>query len=379
MVVQSVARNITNALENNGCEVISTSINNTNAGSVICESINDGIDIIYTLNPTALLIDTGNNIKLFSRITTTMFVHMLDSPIYFINTPGFIEMTRANNIVFVAPDSEWLSFLHKYCGVKLTRLLFIPFGAPINSETISGQQKWDFVFFGTLDKTLAKISFNPSVFRDKPYAKALGLGYFYDLLNTSVNSDIGASYQFWQQKLLDINPSNSIAALCEIDSYLKALKRWTIAKQLLRLKDCKVCFIGGGWEEAFGGTHNFTFINSAPYDDQFKIFQLSKVVINCDPNFVFGIHDRVYNALMVKSRIITNNNIYSRHLRESGYIIGLYSADGSDFLDSSIDTLNFKDSDLEYNQILALTYDTWDSRMSKLLAYNKLLQDKHIL
>ena len=63
---------------------------------------------------------------------------------------------------------------------------------------------------------------------------------------------------------------------------------------------------------------NWKFFRVVSYDQQFNIFSQTKFVLNLDPNWTYGVHDRVFNALGSGAAVMTNENHYSNVLFHEG-------------------------------------------------------------
>jgi spore maturation protein CgeB len=65
---------------------------------------------------------------------------------------------------------------------------------------------------------------------------------------------------------------------------------------------------GTGWDRFGKLPDSIKLIGAAHYDKQFDFFNESRFLINLDPNWGHGVHDRVFNAMSVGCCVITNTN-----------------------------------------------------------------------
>jgi spore maturation protein CgeB len=63
-----------------------------------------------------------------------------------------------------------------------------------------------------------------------------------------------------------------------------------------------------------------------PKDQRINIFKNSKLIINVDPNWASGVHDRVFNAISSGAAVYTNGNKYTEMYFRDSYNMGLYKS-----------------------------------------------------
>ncbi|MCH8179345.1 MAG: methyltransferase domain-containing protein [Proteobacteria bacterium] len=104
---------------------------------------------------------------------------------------------------------------------------------------------------------------------------------------------------------------------CAADSFLKRSRRLA---GVMALRGQPVDFIGPGWEDAFGDEPGFRFLGSVEHPHLPRLMALYKGVVNFDPNWSWGMHDRAYTALSLGVPVMTHAN---RAIQDEGLPAGL--------------------------------------------------------
>ena len=100
------------------------------------------------------------------------------------------------------------------------------------------------------------------------------------------------------------------------DSYLKRCRRIFTVREL---KNFNVQIYGSGWSEVAGEIPpNWNLSESVSYSKQFDIFLDSDIILNVDPVWSEGIHDRVFNAMSCGAIPLTNYNKLTPFFLEHG-------------------------------------------------------------
>jgi spore maturation protein CgeB len=63
----------------------------------------------------------------------------------------------------------------------------------------------------------------------------------------------------------------------------------------------------------------WTVHGPVPYLEQFEVFRRSRLVLNLDPNWSHGVHDRVFNAMSVGTPALTNDNAWASSCLDDGH------------------------------------------------------------
>ena len=69
-----------------------------------------------------------------------------------------------------------------------------------------------------------------------------------------------------------------------------------------------VDFYGSGWQAALGDIPDFRHVGRVHHDDIALLIPHYRAVLNFDPNWSGGVHDRVYTAAAMGVTVVTNTN-----------------------------------------------------------------------
>lgn len=106
---------------------------------------------------------------------------------------------------------------------------------------------------------------------------------------------------------IDLLNSDLLKFAASIDTYIRKNTRISAVRSLSRFP---IDIYGPGWESHFHQSTNIQFKGSIPHDGIPIVARQYAAVINFDPNFEDGVHDRVLTALGVGTKVITNENYF---------------------------------------------------------------------
>ncbi len=89
------------------------------------------------------------------------------------------------------------------------------------------------------------------------------------------------------------------------DSFIKRHRRVIAAESL---RGVPVDFVGSGWQPEFGDEPSFRFMGNLPHGSLTRLTSLYAALVNFDPNWEWGMHDRVFSALSVGVPVFTHAN-----------------------------------------------------------------------
>lgn len=89
------------------------------------------------------------------------------------------------------------------------------------------------------------------------------------------------------------------------DSFVKRHRR-VIAVESLR--GLPVDFVGSGWQQEFADEPAFRFMGNMPHGSLTRLMSFYAALVNFDPNWEWGMHDRVFSALSVGVPVFTHAN-----------------------------------------------------------------------
>ncbi|CAN5143994.1 hypothetical protein BH11PSE9_BH11PSE9_17490 [soil metagenome] len=275
-----------------------------------------GVICIGTL-PLALRLDGR---LLHQRLTCPVYAYFLDSPIYDIaRVPAarqflqdawqeerlvpllaensYLQLLRAGSQPVLPPQSRYLPFAafaatptKRNTPPPQRRLLVV---GSLGQELSSGAVRQDLLqtlrdanHSGIAEADLLRVGERLM----QPQARGNCAADFADALGASARSLI-------EQPLLNL--------CCAADSYMKRSRRLA---GIEALRGQPVDFIGPGWKEVFGAQAGFRFLGSVDHGDLGALMGLYRGVMNFDPNWEWGMHDRAYTALSQGVPVLTHAN-----------------------------------------------------------------------
>lgn len=111
--------------------------------------------------------------------------------------------------------------------------------------------------------------------------------------------------------LLGLPPRAALAP--EVQRFVAAadsrLKRHRRILAVQSLRGVEVDFAGPGWEQRFGDEPGFRFLGTLAHPRLARLMTLYRGVVNFDPNWEWGPHDRVFTALSAGVPVFTHHNL----------------------------------------------------------------------
>jgi len=144
------------------------------------------------------------------------------------------------------------------------------------------------------------------------------------------------------------------------DSSIKRTRRIAAIESL---RGVPVDFIGSGWQEYFTGQEGFRFLGGIGHSDIARLLPLYRGLVNFDPNWEWGMHDRVYTALSCGVPVFThmNQEITERELHTNA--VHPYSPNAPALREEANYLLSIAPKDLESLQVKDIC---WNERISRL-------------
>jgi hypothetical protein len=102
------------------------------------------------------------------------------------------------------------------------------------------------------------------------------------------------------------------ALVCAADSWLK---RWRRVQAINSLRGLPVDFVGPGWDQVYGQVADFRFLGALPHRQLARLTRLYRGLLNFDPNWEHGAHDRLYTALSMGVPVLSHANTAHRECR----------------------------------------------------------------
>jgi hypothetical protein len=253
-------------------------------------------------------------------LTCPVWMYLLDSPVYdFLRVPQTIEFLEraevSSRFRAVFAERSYLD-LYRAQGLIPSSTQYLPFaGFPrlqvaLIDRAVMPQQR--LVLIGALGAELSAGAVASTLAQTLKGSNRLGLS--------------GNELARCEQALTDpFCRGNPVAALaqavglnaelyldrrflefaCAADSWVKRFRRLEGVRSLAGFP---VDFIGTGWEQTFAGIENFRFLGKIRHEDIALLTVNYRAVVNFDPNWEHGVHDRVPTALMSGVDVITQSN-----------------------------------------------------------------------
>lgn len=103
----------------------------------------------------------------------------------------------------------------------------------------------------------------------------------------------------------DAVQAQRLPLLLGVDSWVKRQRRLAAAQSLRGLA---VDFFGDGWAEALGEVPEFRYVGNVAHADIARLVPHYRGLVNFDPNWSAGAHDRVYTSTAIGVPVMTNQN-----------------------------------------------------------------------
>lgn len=374
-IIQSIAAMMAEGLRSNNIDVEVFLVTENAGGKDLIKWLKiNAVDAIIVLNPEVLRIRVGFR-RLLSSIDTNIFIYLLDDPAYHFKALNYVFKKSRQRILLMLPEFQQKQEVDKYIktlSITNASTVFFPWAGPeINGKDINGDPKYDIAVFCTLDQQITqgvKLTDLAQEIQSK-----FGSQSVEDRLRKYAVEEYATSVADMMYALtglrLNYSDPTSVSLWMRLDSLLKEQRRLELAHQLIDVANTKklsLIICGTGWEKLPDLPKTITLAGAVPYDMQFQVFKESRFLINLDPNWTNGVHDRVFNAMSVGCGVFTNRNT----LLESDFIDG-----ESVLMFNSLEELS-KLID-ERRDVARNAFDpysrshTWTVRMSTLLDYLK--------
>ncbi|MEY4766952.1 MAG: hypothetical protein RI907_3625 [Pseudomonadota bacterium] len=274
------------------------------------------VDLVVGINPEAFHVRLGDR-WLHEVLDATYGVLFIDHPLYLIEKAQCLfELPDDSMFLFLDKGHERLMRRHldQAHGGRF-RCVFWPFAGPAPHLTPLSRvpKSGDICIFASLDQaimasamdaegrlTLADPALNQ--FLTARLAPLTTAGLMVDAVQ--ITSEI-------MGLPLDITRTEHVLMFKVIDSYLKRHRRHQLALALVQAASrlgCLVDIYGTGWEVMGALPAGCRIHGPRPYGDQFQVFRESKLLLNLDPNWAWGAHDRVFNAMAMQCGVISNSS-----------------------------------------------------------------------
>lgn len=260
-----------------------------------------------------------NGRHLYECLGKRFYLYSLDAPIYDLSrvpgVAGFVEMAKHSpRLGVMSPDLDNSNLVNEIAKVPMSS--YVPFGGTF--RPLTHQERLPRVaVIGTMGTELAEVADDDAfekIVLDAPPAIVdhPRLTEFAEVIERpgSPLNIVALARDFLGLSLDEIYTPEVFWYFCTIDAIQKRRRRKLAISQL---RDLPVDFFGIGWEPFAEGFSDSRLMGRVSYFEIAELCQRYSVLLNFDPNWDHGLHDRVYTALGNGCRVVTN---HSRALRD---------------------------------------------------------------
>ena len=376
--VQAPAELIAEGLKQIGHKVTIVNISTDDGKSSIIRMLSEKVDLVIGMNPHSFLY-TINGELIHKVINSRFAIMFLDNPIYSKNVWSLLfENDFPVDSLLLCVDAKQTEQFKEIC-IKLYDNRFIAEFFPWGGHQYIGKQLWgsdksfDICLFSTLDQQISTNFMLNDDFQgefSKDVCESSGVLYeeFSEKVSALIHSNYSQDIVEFICEQLHVNyyelTAEALNLVTEVDSFLKRYRRLAATKALLETsiqRSYEVAIFGTGWEKLGQLPDNIKIFGPTLYEKQFEIFNSSKSVLNTDPNWTAGVHDRVFNAFGSGCVAITNQNKYTDFNFTNGYDCCIY--ENTNQLEKEIVFAVDNHTDISYRAHRMLTVNhTWKDR-----------------
>lgn len=366
-VVQSYAQGLYAALVGLGCSVDRVSINLEDDLARAATRSKEYTAVI-AMGGVALerRIDGMGISMYFSDIP--ILYYSLDAPTYDFarvrDARSYLEHSRhESRLKFVCPERGYAGLLSEVVGHPTIWCPFPGFFAPLmDPETPAREAR--LAVFGTLDRGM----------NGTDHASLMDLlndlappGTAAKLHEALTNPEESPNVTTVIKRVLKLSAPETfrlanLSLITPVDSWLKRSRRYKLIDQLRGLP---IDFYGKGWIEIFGDCESFRFFADIPFYMVNRFMQKYKGVINFDPNWADGVHDRVFTALGSGCRVLTNHNRCIDELDLPVGAVERYNAEAPNARNQALDLLDSSPLSLETRMSVRANHG-WPNRLDRI-------------
>jgi hypothetical protein len=304
--------------------------------------IRNEFDLILSITPIPLTLTIGDK-YLGEYLTRPVAIWFVDSPIYMSSEQlEFIKKIPERSLLLFV-DADHTKLMREAMEANCPgRFLygFMPFGITKNIDNFLDNdnafsnhetREIDISIFATLDLQMNEFVKNNDKYDYKfPYLKSDRFQSQYNSIQSLAEEVIDSRYgedlvsilsdQFNLEILFNDDEEKEFLQI--FDSFIKRYRRLSLVQGILNNSSSnglKVAIYGTGWQNLKDIPDNCTIFQPSPYLEQFKVFCRSRAILNLDPNWSHGVHDRVFNAISVGTAVLTNNNSYANQILHHNY------------------------------------------------------------
>ena len=316
--IQVPAEMMAQGLRENGIDAKVFLIDKKTGAKEFVSYVNENcVDAVIALNPSVLRIRYRFR-RLLSYIKTRLCVFMLDAPPYHFKALNAVMDYGLKQVFILLPDAEQINHINQYIKdqkIKNVEAVFFPWAGP-KPKNLTGNvsREFDCAVFCTLDQQItqgiSKLALIEEI--ESKYPSVCGVeDAVHSMFEQGYCSPVADLYYKVTGLKFSFTSVDALNLWMRLDSLLKEHRRLAMAFELIKLaknNGIKLIICGTGWERLGPLPDEITLAGAVHYSKQFDVFERSRFVVNLDPNWTNGVHDRVFNAMSVGAAVITNKN-----------------------------------------------------------------------
>ncbi len=341
--VEYLAETLATALRENGCQATTVTMQGEEAARQVGGMVADKqADLVIAMTPDALGFTIGGR-TLMEIMPCRLAIVFMDSPIYLSRRmAGLVEKLPSDTLMLFWDARQAQQARRHHDDLHSGRFIthFWPIGsmAPMPAMEDREDRAFDLTLLMNLDDQisahfvrqdqwtgafpdLASTAFRGAQEKIARLAMSLVPGHYDTDLVDLLSAEAGI------RQPLAVHADNDLATT--FDSYLKRYRRLAVCRALVQspyARSLRVAVYGTGWERVGDFPDRWVRFNQISYQSQFSVFQQTKAVLNMDPNWTTGIHDRVLNAAACRAMSVTSQNRYSTIVMQNGTDSAQYAA-----------------------------------------------------
>lgn len=337
-----------------------------------------GLAGVISLGPLPLGIKIDGDVYIWRRLKCPVWLYMLDAIIYdYMRVPHmkeFVDDCRVDErLCLVSPEEGYIKLLKNNSSKWLpSRSVYVPFGHFANLSSLRNSEQKRICIVATIGNELGLaqgcnslddiFEVHADCIKDK-----LLINYLKEAMTSADVPDMPIKRIIdvlgWSN--FDIFKRENLSFVCAIDSYFKRLRRFMVVKSL---EGIPIDFYGSGWDKYFSHVELFRFIGNVKHQHIASVISNYKAVINFDPNWEDGVHDRVFTAIAMGVPVITNSNDGLNEISSHDQIYQ-YEANSPEVFEIA-EKLLYEKTCKNAVSLEAITQNSWVNRMVRMLEFS---------
>lgn len=290
---------------------------------------------VYSLGSVPLTFKIGNQ-WLWQHFACPVSAYLLDAPIYDIGrVPAFnrfiVDARLDRRLSLCAPETGYRDWLGAALDVTWHHVPFAPFAAPDAAMPTAQDVQPRVCVIGTVGSELGGQC-------NLPLAEALR-AWFGAEMPPGGPDDLAAALlapeadplparqlsQAMRWAPQECLQPQRLKGLLALDSWVKRHRRLLAVRSLGQVP---VDFFGTGWQGLLGTQAHHRHVGQVAHQDIARLMPHYQAVLNFDPNWQGGVHDRVYTAAAMGVPVITNEAAPLAALQQQGAALLSYACNG---------------------------------------------------